>query len=100
KTVAGAITKAGGWKGRGYREVIGEWKKDQLAGEAIMPHYEARLKQVEEIIRHEHLVTLPARAARMVIASAAETAQQPAPHMRPPRLIGNTGERGEFVLPL
>src|SRR5262249_12342149 len=28
------------------------------------------------------------------------TAQQPAPHMKPPPLIGNTGESGEFVLPL
>src|SRR6185295_7242339 len=27
-------------------------------------------------------------------------AVQPAPHMLPPRLIGNTGEEGEFVLPL
>jgi hypothetical protein len=27
-------------------------------------------------------------------------AQQPAPHMEPPRLIGNAGESGVFVLPL
>ncbi len=36
----------------------------------------------------------------MRIASEAESAGSPAPNMRPPRLIGNTGEMGEFVLPL
>jgi uncharacterized protein (DUF885 family) len=34
------------------------------------------------------------------MGSVAETAQQPAPHMNAPRLIGNTGQYGEFVLPL
>jgi uncharacterized protein (DUF885 family) len=34
----------------------------------------------------------------MRVASQAESAAQPAPHMRPPRLIGNTGEQGTFVL--
>ena len=36
----------------------------------------------------------------MRIASDAETAAQPAPHMDPPPLIGNKGERGTFVLTL
>jgi uncharacterized protein (DUF885 family) len=45
-------------------------------------------------------VTLPERPARIRIGTPAENAQQPAPHMVPPRLIGNTGEQGEFVLPL
>jgi hypothetical protein len=34
------------------------------------------------------------------LATAAETAQQPAPHMVPPPFLHNTGQRGEFVLPL
>ena len=45
-------------------------------------------------------MTLPARPARIRIATAAESAQQPAPNMRPPRLVDNRGEQGEFVLPL
>jgi len=45
-------------------------------------------------------VTLPEREMRIRIASEAESANTPAPNMRPPRLIGNTGEMGEFVLPL
>lgn len=83
-----------------YRAVIRGLKKQQLVGEAILPHYQQRLKQLEDIIRSKNLVTLPDRPARIRIASAAESAQQPAPNMRPPRLVDNHGEQGEFVLPL
>jgi len=34
------------------------------------------------------------------LASEAESASVPAPHLSPPRLIGNSGEPAEFVLPL
>ncbi len=83
-----------------YRDVIRELKKEQLGGDAILPHFEQRLGQIEEIIRKQSLVTLPARPARIRLGTAAESAQQPAPHMDAPRLVGNTGEQGEFVLPL
>jgi uncharacterized protein (DUF885 family) len=83
-----------------YRDVIKELKKKQLVGEAILPFYEDRLKQIEKIIVEKQLVTLPDRPARIRIASAAETAQQPAPHMSPPPFLHNTGQKGEFVLPL
>ena len=83
-----------------YRDVIRELKKKQLVGEAILPFYEDRLKQIERIIVDKQLVTLPDRPARIRIATAAETAQQPAPHMSPPPFMHNTGQKGEFILPL
>jgi hypothetical protein len=83
-----------------YREVIAALKKEQWTGAAILPHYQARLHEMETIITQQHLVTLPARPARIRLASEAESAQTPSPHMRPPRLLHNTGEIGEFVLPL
>lgn len=83
-----------------YRDVIRELKKEQLAGDAIVPHYEQRLKEIENIIRREDLVTLPTRPARIRLATTAESAQQPAPHMDAPPLVNNTGQHGEFVLPL
>jgi len=83
-----------------YRDVIRELKKKQLVGEAILPFYEDRLKQIEKIIVDKQLVTLPDRPARIRIATAAETAQQPAPHMSPPPFMHNTGQKGEFILPL
>ncbi len=83
-----------------YRSVIRALKKDQFHGDEILPRYEKRLAEIEEIVRREHLVTLPDRPAIIRLASAAETAAQPAPHMQPPRLIDNHGERGQFVLPM
>ncbi len=83
-----------------YRAVLAELKKTQLAGEAILPLYQQRIKDMEEIIRREKIVTLPDRPMKVRLASEAESAAVPAPSMRPPRLIGNTGEMGEFVLPL
>ncbi len=83
-----------------YRDVIRELKKKQLVGDAILPFYEDRLKQIEKIITDKQIVSLPDRPARIRIATAAETAQQPAPHMSPPPFLHNTGQKGEFVLPL
>ena len=98
--IAALIAKDRGLPSAGYREVIRSLKKDQLSGDAIMDHYRQRIGQIEDIVRRENLLTLPDRPPRMRLASAAESAQQPAPHMSPPRMIGNTGETGEFVLPL
>ena len=98
--LAPAIAKARGLKTTDYRDVIRALKQEQLVGEAILPHYRQRLAEIEAIIKRERLVTLPAREARIRIATDAEAAQSPAPNMRPPRLIGNTGEVGEFILPL
>ncbi len=98
--VAARLAREKGWSFQDYRRVIRELKREQIVGEAILPHYRERLKQIEEIVRQQKLVSLPTRDARIRIATAAETAASPAPNMRPPRLIGNTGEMGEFVLPL
>ncbi len=83
-----------------YREVIKFLKKDQIVGDSIMIVYKSRLAEIETIIRKQHLVSLPDRAAIIRLASAAETAQQPAPHMVAPPFLNNTGQRGVFVLPL
>jgi len=100
KTLAPLVAREKGLAVTDYRDVIRELKKQQIVGDAILPHYQARLKQMEEIIRREGIISLPERAARIRVASEAESAQTPAPNMRPPRLIGNKGEMGEFVLPL
>ena len=83
-----------------YRAVIAELKKTQITGDAILPFYERRLKEIEGIIVKEQIVTLPDRPAIIRLATAAETVQQPAPHMKGPPLLHNTGQRGEFILPL
>jgi hypothetical protein len=100
KPIAAQIAKQRNLPSADYRDVMRELKKQQLIGDAILPFYENRLKQIEKIIVEHQIVTLPDRPARIRIANAAETAQQPAPHMVPPPFLHNTGEKGEFVLPL
>jgi len=100
KPIAAQIARERKLPSSDYRDVIRELKKKQLVGDAILPFYEERLKQIEKIISEKQLVTLPDRPARIRIATAAETAQQPAPHMSPPPFLHNTGQKGEFVLPL
>ncbi len=98
--VAVQLAKERGWKQTDYRDVIKQLKRTQIPDDKVLEFYKTRLAQIEDIIRAHHLVTLPARPARIRLGTPAENAQQPAPHMVPPRLIGNTGEQGEFVLPL
>jgi len=98
--LAAKIAKERHLQSSDYRDVIQALKKDQIPGDQILPHYQKRLAEIEEILRREHLITLPDRPAIIRLASAAETAAQPAPHMQPPPLMNNHGERGQFVLPL
>ena len=98
--IASQIARSRHLPSSNYRDVIRELKKQQLVGDAILPFFESRLKEIEKIIVEQKLVSLPERPASIRIATAAETAQQPAPHMQAPPFLRNTGERGAFVLPL
>ena len=94
------VARSNGFSSSDYRAVIAELKKRQITGAAIVPFYENRLHDIERIITTNSLVTLPNRPAIIRLASAAETAQAPAPHMGGISFLNNPGQRGEFVLPL
>lgn len=94
------VAKAEGIKATDYRDVIKALKKDQLDRNSIEPYYHQVIGKIEDIIRTQNLVSLPNRQMQMRVASEAESASQPAPHMDPPPLINNHGQRGTFVLPL
>jgi uncharacterized protein (DUF885 family) len=98
--LAAKVAKANGYPSSDYRSVIAELKKKQITGEAILPFFENRLHEIEKIIVANNLVSMPTRPAIIRLATPAETAQQPAPHMVPPPFLHNTGQRGQFVLPL
>jgi hypothetical protein len=85
-----------------YREVVRQLKREQITGAAdeIAEFYRKRLGEIEALVRREKIVTLPERPARIRVASLAESAETPCAHMNPPPLVGNTGQVGEFVLPL
>ena len=94
------VAQSNGFSSSDYRAVIAELKKRQITGAAIVPFYEHRLHDIEQIITTNSLVTLPIRPIIIRLASAAETAQAPAPHMGGISFLNNPGQRGEFVLPL
>ena len=100
QVVAGVIAARNQLPSSDYRDVIRELKKSSIAPDQLMPYYRERLKDIEGMVRAHDLVTLPTREANIRTATPAEAARSPAPFMSPPRMIGNTGEYGEFVIPL
>jgi len=99
-SMAKIIAKQKGWEINSYYDLIPKLKENQIVGEDILPLYRERIKLLEEIVKKNQIVSLPDREMKIRLASEAESAAIPAPHMRPPRLIGNEGEMGEFILPL
>ena len=100
QALARIVAKERGLASADYRDVLRELKKQSITNDQLLAVYNARLSAIEDIVRREQLVTLPERKAVIRLATEAESASQPAPHLSPPRLIGNTGEPAEFILPL
>ena len=100
EALAPQIAAEKGWDTRDYREVIALLKEEgAIDGDKLLDHFHSVLRDLEEIIVREKIITLPERDAGIRIATAAETAAQPAPHLEVPRMIGNTGEYPSFIIP-
>ena len=82
-----------------YREVIRSLKHRTVPPDKLLSFYQQRLAQIEKLVEENNIVSLPKRPTLIRLGSAAESAEEPAPHMDPPRLIDNHGEHGEFVIP-
>ncbi|MEO6137600.1 MAG: DUF885 domain-containing protein [Luteimonas sp.] len=97
--IAPLVAKQHGFASTDYRDVIHALKKEQLGRDQVEPYYrDTVIPAIEKAIVAERIVDLPKRPMIMRLASPAENAAQPAPHMVPPKLIDNHGERGQFVL--
>jgi hypothetical protein len=83
-----------------FRDVLRSLRSHPVPPAAMLELYRRHLAAIEAIIRKEKIVTLPKRAANIRLATDAEAANTPSPFMSAPRLIGNTGEFGEFIIPL
>ena len=94
-----ALAKQRNWPESDYRDVVRRLKKERIPKDKLLDLYKGRLTEIEAIVRDKRIVTLPKRDAVIRLAGEAESAASPAPHVDPPRLIGNTGEAAEFVLP-
>lgn len=98
--LAPRVAAAKGIDARDYRDVLRALKRETIPDARLEAHYATVNRDLEAVIRRERIVTLPSRPMVVRLASEAESAAQPAPHMEPPPLVGNTGERGQFVLPV
>ena len=96
--MAPVVAKEEGIESNDYRDVLKALKKQQLGKDDVVPWYHEIIGKIEDTIRREHIITLPQRKMQMRLASEAETAAVPAPHMDPPPFINNHGEQGTFVL--
>lgn len=98
--LAPLVAEKFGFETNDYREVMELLKAEQVHGEeALMGEYEKVMRELDNIIRKHEIISLPNEPARARMATAAETAQQPAAHLDIPRLVGNTGEFPEFIVP-
>ncbi|MET3723543.1 DUF885 domain-containing protein [Sphingomonas trueperi] len=98
--LAPRVAKEKGWSQTDYRDVIRRIKQAPVPDDQLEASYAEVIRTNESVIRREHIVDLPSRPMEMRLASAAESAASPAPHMQPPPMVGNKGEHGVFVLPV
>lgn len=99
QSIAAQIAKQRGLKSSDYHDVLRELKKSKIPNDKLLTVYYERLASLEAITRDQHLITLPQRKAVIRLATDAESTQTAAPHLDTPRLLGNTGEPSEFVIP-
>ncbi|MBB1059880.1 DUF885 domain-containing protein [Marilutibacter spongiae] len=83
-----------------YVEVIQALKRDTIPNDALEARYRTVIDRIDPIIREARIVDVPNRPMVMRLGSEAESAAQPAPHFKPAPLVGNTGQQGQFVLPV
>ena len=98
EALAPQIAEKNGWPETDMASVMARLKQQTIPNDEIEEFYRNVNRELEAKIRENDIVSLPDTELQMRVASQAESAAQPAPHMRPPRLIGNTGEQGTFVL--
>lgn len=98
--LAPLVAKAKGIDATDYRDVIRALKKDTIPNDKLEARYREVIDAIDPIIRRERIVDVPQRPMIMRLGTDAENAQQPAPHFLPAPMIGNTGQQGQFVLPL
>lgn len=70
-----------------YREVIRSLKHRTVPADKLLSFYQQRLAQIEKLVEENNIVSLPKRPTLIRFGSAAESAEEPAPHMDPPRSL-------------
>ncbi len=98
--LAPLVAKEKGIVADDYRGVIRALKRNTIPNDQLEARYREVIDAIDPIILRERIVDVPNRPMVMRLGTEAESASQPAPHFLPAPLIGNTGQQGQFVLPL
>lgn len=98
--LAPLVAKEKGIEATDYRSVIRALKRDTIPNDRLEARYRTVIDAIDPIIRRERIVDVPNRPMVMRLGTEAESAAQPAPHFLPAPLVGNTGQQGQFVLPI
>lgn len=98
RALAVHIAEQRGWEDNSLVAVLRKLKAEQIPEDQVLEAYQERLAALEAIIAENNIVSMPERDASIRLATEAEAAAVPASFMRPPQLINNTGQYGEFVL--
>ena len=98
--LAPLVAKEKGIEATDYRSVIRALKRDIIPNDQLETRYRTVIDAIDPIIHRERIVDVPNRPMVMRLGSEAESAAQPAPHFLPAPLVGNTGQQGQFVLPI
>ncbi len=98
--LAPLVAKEKGIAATDYRGVIRALKRDTIPNDQLEARYRTVIDAIDPIIHRERIVDVPNRPMVMRLGTEAESAAQPAPHFLPAPLVGNTGQQGQFVLPL
>lgn len=98
--LAPLVAKQKGFAETDYRGVIRALKRETIPNDQLEARYREVIDAIDPIIHRERIVDVPNRPMVMRLGTEAESAAQPAPHFLPAPLVGNTGQQGQFVLPL
>jgi len=83
-----------------YVAVVRALKRDAIANDELEARYRKVIDAIDPIIREERIVDVPNRPMIMRVGTQAESAVVSAPHLLPAPLVGNTGQQGQFVVPV
>ena len=98
--IADEIATKNSLKEKDPASVINFLKSKQIkSAEDAMKIYKEADDFVTKIIVDNKIVTLPISPLKIRIAGDAESKASPVPHLSPPPLVNNKGERPEFVVP-
>ncbi len=97
--LAPRLARERGWPREPLPTILRRLERGRLAAGDLLDHYRRRCRQLELLIEASGFVSPPRRRPRFRLASAAESALVPFPHLRWPPALDPKSGAGELVLP-